>query len=429
MNQKTFLINEVIEEEDEEKNKFNKNKENDNNKNSKDILYNNMEKKERNIKYIPYNKINIRKYNRELLSRIKDNCCKNVFSSENNNDTSNNNLMYNEINYNTHSSYKNIFCNHMKLSSLNNNMNDKIDRRKNFHVKGKSLSNRLSNSNKNIFKGKSFNNNCSLKEKIKKEKNPKESTTLPELNPNSVNNTIINRGFGKIHKSIKKLSNFKEKTIFDEKLKYPRTKSVSSSDKIKINYNNSNKICKNSINNFSSSTSAYTNSTKKINPNNNVTDDLSKYRLGLLSAGTSSYNNVIIPMLSLKRPESNLNFGGGKLWSNLSDANNNKNIKKEVNEYEKIPKEKEDNNIILKNSKTIVSGILSKNKITNKNQVFNEKLTDSENNDLISKNYNKLMPKFHKIKIEKGMMNTKIANSLGKNLVFKYYNQNNINKF
>ena len=249
---------------------------------------------------------------------------------------------------------------------------------------------------------------------------------LPDLSPKSTKNKIMKRENAKLNTNIKRLSKFKEKIIFDERRKNTRTKSVPTSEKIKINYNNTNKIVKNSINNFSSSTSAYTNSTKKINPNNNVTDDLSKYRLGLLSAGTSSYNNVIIPMLSLKRPESNLNFGRGKLWSNTAGAKlKNKNKIKEINGHDNIFKEKEDN-IIFKTNKTNLNRISDKMKITYKNQIYNEKVSESENNDLTYKNINELIPKFHKIKIEKGMMNTNITNSIGKN-IFKYFNQNNIN--
>ena len=431
INKKNNLINEVIIEEDDEKNKICKKKENNHiNKNFKSMdNKKNMQIKERNIHYLPYDKFNIRKHNSELLLKRK-NIHKNGFSSESNSDKRNNrNLFYNGIiNYSTHSSYKNLFSNKIKLSIFDNNIKEKIKINKNNFLveKGKNLSSLESNSDKNIFDGKIYNNNLIINEKLIKEKSHKESMALPDLNPKSTKNKIMKRENEKLNTNIKRLSKFKEKSIFDERRKNTRTKSVPTSEKIKINYNNTNKIVKNSINNFSSSTSAYTNSTKKINPNNNVTDDLSKYRLGLLSAGTSSYNNVIIPMLSLKRPESNLNFGRGKLWSNTAGAKlKNKNKIKEINGHDNIFKEKEDN-IIFKTNKTNLNRISDKMKITYKNQIYNEKVSESENNDLTYKNINELIPKFHKIKIEKGMMNTNITNSIGKN-IFKYFNQNNIN--
>ena len=202
-----------------------------------------------------------------------------------------------------------------------------------------------------------------------------------------------------------------------------RTKSVSS-EKIKIN---SDLNINNNIMNYSPSTSAYTNSTKQINSNisnsKNATDDFSKYRLGLLSAGSSSYNNVIIPMLSLRRPVSNFNSGGDKLLNNGESYLNNINIKNEIKE-EKKPIEKE-HSIIFKNKNTIN---IFKNKYIMKNQKYKDRLCDSENNDdLLYRNMEKLIPKFHKIKIEKGMMNTNIANTLGKKLFYNYYNQHNKN--
>ena len=86
------------------------------------------------------------------------------------------------------------------------------------------------------------------------------------------------------------------------------------------------------INSMTNDTSAFTNSSKKYySPigigNQNYTEDLSKFRMGLLSAGSSSNNNIIIPMISMRRPVSNFNFGGGQLWNfeNTNKSINNKN--------------------------------------------------------------------------------------------------------
>ena len=400
------------------------------------------------MKYIPYNKINIKKHNSESLIQIKKNEYKKLLSSENNDKNINtNNYVYNNIiinnkeiklgnNNNNSSSSKNLFCSKINISNINTNFKDNKDKRKYFTGKWSSLSNRQTNSNENIFNKKLGNNNknLSLRDKVLKDKYVKESATLPELNPNTYKNNLSIKNNTNDNYNTKKITTLKSKTIFEEKLKYFRTKSVSS-DKIKmaINNNDINKNSKNNLLNYSPSTSAYTNSTKKISSNkaNNLTEDLSKFRIGLLSAGSSSYTNVIIPMITLKRPVSNFNFGGDKLWNNMGDINLNnlddRNEIKEKNEYENKPKEKEES-VIFKNNKNNLNGVFNNNKMVYKSQKYNEKLSDSDNNnELMYKNMEKLIPKFHKIKIEKGLMNTKIANSLGKKLFINYYNQRNKN--
>ena len=451
VNQKKDVINEVIEEEDEEKNnKINDNKENIENNhklnNNKNEINNYVKKVERKIKYIPYNKNCIKKHNSESLIQIKKNDYRQLLSSEENNDKnisnnfknndSNNNIKNNILNNNNNnnSSAKNLFSSKIKLSTFKNNLKENKEKRNEFiQRKWYNLSNRQANSNENIFSKNLYKKNLSLQEKVIKDRNIKESSTLPELNSNNYKNNILKKINNNINENnnvnnntnnnFKKISIFKSKTTFDEKMKNFRTKSVSS-EKIKIN---SDLNINNNIMNYSPSTSAYTNSTKQINSNisnnKNATDDFSKYRLGLLSAGSSSYNNVIIPMLSLRRPVSNFNSGGDKLLNNGESYLNNINIKNEIKEENK-PIEKE-HSIIFKNKNTIN---IFKNKYIMKNQKYKDRLCDSENNDdLLYRNMEKLIPKFHKIKIEKGMMNTNIANTLGKKLFYNYYNQHNKN--
>ena len=387
----------------------------------------------------------MKKFNSESIIRIKKNEYKKLLSSENINEkntnintnnfinSGNKDIKFNDNNNNNNSSSKNIFCSKIKLSNIN--FRDNRDKKKFISDKFNSLSNRQSNSNDNIFYKKLYSSNLSLKEKITKEKSNKENGILPELNSNNHKNRIINKNSINEKYNSKKLSTFKSKTIFDDKMKYFKSKSIST-DKINLNNNNEdiNINNKNVLINCSPSTSAYTNSTKKINANktNNLTDDLSKFRIGLLSAGTSSYNNVIIPMLSLRRPVSNFNFGGDKLWNNIGDVNiNNMNILDKGNEI-KEKNEKNENNlnekeesVIFKNNNNNLNGIFNNNNILYKNQKYNGKY-DSENpNELMLKNMEKLIPKFHKIKIEKGMMNSKIAKNLSKKLFINYYNQRN----
>ena len=436
---------------------MNENKENNNNikiKNAENNANNNININNNNfgsnfvkkIKYIPYNKINMKKYNSESIIRIKKNEYKKLLSSESINEKNTNINTNNFINSgnkdikfdnnNNNSSSKNIFFTKVKLSNINSR--DNRDKKKFITDKFNSLSNRQSNSNDNIFNKKLYRSNLSLKEKITKEKNNKENGFLPELNGNNHKNRIINKNSVNEKYNSKKLSTFKSKTIFEDKMKYFKSKSIST-DKISLNNNNEDKninMNKNSNNvliNCSPSTSAYTNSTKKININktNNLTDDLSKFRIGLLSAGTSSYSNVIIPMLSLRRPVSNFNLGGDKLRNNIGDVNiNNMNILDKNNEIKEKNSKNENNlnekeeSVIFKNNNNNLNGIFNNN-ILYKNQKYNGKY-DSENpNELMLKNMEKLIPKFHKIKIEKGMMNSKIAKNISKKLFINYYNQRN----
>ena len=439
---------------------MNENKENNNNnikiKNFENDVNNDINNNNcgtnlvKKIKYIPYNKINMKKFNSESIIRNKKNEYKKLLSSESINEKNSNintnnfinsgnkDIKFNDNN-NNNSSSKNIFFTKIKLSNIN--LRDNRDKKKFISDKFSSLSNRQSNSNDNIFTKKLYSSNLSLKEKITKEKNNKENGFLPELNAKNRKNRIINKNSLNEKNNSKKLSTFKSKTIFEDKMKYFKSKSIST-DKINLNNNNEdmnmninlNKNSKNVLINCSPSTSAYTNSTKKINTNktNNLTDDLSKFRIGLLSAGTSSYNNVIIPMLSLRRPVSNFNFGGDKLWNNIGDVNiNNMNILDKGNEIKEKNVKNENNlnekeeSVVFKNNINNLNGIFNNNNILYKNQKYNGKY-DSENpNELMLKNMEKLIPKFHKIKIEKGMMNSKIAKNISKKLFINYYNQRN----
>lgn len=92
----------------------------------------------------------------------------------------------------------------------------------------------------------------------------------------------------------------------------------------------------NNFHNETSSTNAYTNSSKNnIRNIHNLTEKINKFRISLFSANSIS-NSTIIPYLPIERPASNFNFGGNQLWEtdninkiNKKSANNfSKNIKK-----------------------------------------------------------------------------------------------------
>ena len=212
------------------------------------------------------------------------------------------------------------------------------------------------------------------------------------------------------------------------------------------------------INSITNDTSAFTHSSKKyFSPgaigNHNYTEDLSKFRMGLLSAGSTSNNNIIIPMIPMRRPVSNFNFGGGQLWNNFENNNKNMIDKAAMNDEDKNKKinnnlKKEENEIILdaESNKNIINmNSNNSNKgydMYNKpNNINNNGLTKNKNlkSQDMKKQYNafpgkndingvyigmdKMITKLHKIKIEKGMMNTGIVNSLNKNFNHDYQNQ------
>ena len=101
----------------------------------------------------------------------------------------------------------------------------------------------------------------------------------------------------------------------------------------------------------------------------------------------SASSNIIIPMIPLRRPNSNFNFGGNLLWEKMDNLNN------KILNTEIIEK----NNYNSRNVHDINS--LERGKFST---------TPLINNTV----------KLHKIKIEKGMMNIKFADNINK----KFYN-------
>ena len=244
-----------------------------------------------------------------------------------------------------------------------------------------------------------------------------------------------------------------------------RSKSIEKSNQIQnINKNkNTNNI--NHINSITNDTSAFTHSSKKyFSPKGiytqNYSEDLSKFRMGLLSAGSSSNNNIIIPMMPMLRPASNFNFGGGQLWNNLEKNNldeknedinmnnnninmnnnieekdeiynNNININKENNEEIDNNNNKEIKIDLINNKKNY--NVYNKTNSATRNKQIPFKHTEMKKRLELFKSKNdinnlylgmdKMITKLHKIKIEKGMMNSGIVNSLNQKLNNDYQNQ------
>ena len=140
-------------------------------------------------------------------------------------------------------------------------------------------------------------------------------------------------------------------------------------------------------------TQSTTNESKK-NSNSNNTDEYSKDRIDLMSAKfktnlniNSASSNIIIPMIPLRRPNSNFNFGGNLLWEKMDNLNNK-----------------------ILNTEIIEKNNYNSRNIHNSNSLERGKISTTP---LINNTV-----KLHKIKIEKGMMNIKFADNINK----KFYN-------
>ena len=159
----------------------------------------------------------------------------------------------------------------------------------------------------------------------------------------------------------------------------------------------------NYINDNTQATTMATNSTKKfstskMNNIQSINGDLSQYGMGLISTTSTANTNIIIPMLTMRRPASNFNTGGEILYNfnknepNINIIKNNENIDNN-NEIFKLGFSKNTRNKNCKSQE--MKGRSMKNK-----ELYN-----------IFNGLSKMMPNFHKIKIEKGMPHIKFGYS------------------
>ena len=213
--------------------------------------------------------------------------------------------------------------------------------------------------------------------------------------------------------------------------------SLSKNINISSNNNNisdTNKFVINNNMNESPSTSAFSHSNKKYLINDhNFTEEISKYRMGLLSANSSSNNTPIIPILPIKRPVSNFNFGGNPLCeieniSNQYDLNskNNINLLNNKNNINIIGKNNFNKSPVVINSFNVKDNKDNNSKTSPRNKnIF--KSFDLKGKSGNSSKYNNNLPnnindnfmtsKMQKITIEKGMMNNKFTNTFNRQLI------------
>ena len=127
---------------------------------------------------------------------------------------------------------------------------------------------------------------------------------------------------------------------------------------------------------------------------------MSKKFLSNLNINSAS-SNIIIPMIPLRRPNSNFNLGENILWEKIENLNS-----KILNTEEIIDK----SNLNNFNSRNGNSHSVERGKVSTAPLINNT-------------------VKLHKIKIEKGMMSTKLADTINKKMynfeLNEYYLNNN----
>ena len=199
------------------------------------------------------------------------------------------------------------------------------------------------------------------------------------------------------------LPNINSKNLFEKKNEVSNQINIDPINDLKsINFIKSKVINMNSNNYINDNTQATTllaYSTKKLSSSkiNNIktmNGDLTHYGMGLISAGSTTNNNIIIPILTKVRPESNFNCGGSILKNfNENFENNGKNRTIES-----------DKNIRQNKSRNFRKKIC-------KSQEIQKRINASMKNKEIYRPFpdiQKIMPNFHKIKIEKGMNGIKL---------------------
>ena len=267
--------------------------------------------------------------------------------------------------------------------------------------------------NENFFFKNKFLKNTPLRDKLLNENNRFKGIVLPDI---KTPNLYINRD--KINVN---LNNGNISSQFSGSPKEINTNNLINSDNNseKTNFFKNIKLNTNSnyINDNTQTTTIATNSTKKntsskINNIQSVNEDSSQYGMGmgLISAGSTTNNNIIIPILTMRRPASNFNCGGGILHNfNQNENNIIANRKKDSMDNSN------DNNEIMNIGK--FKALRNKNcKSQEVKGRFNASIKNKEiYNFFPIMNMQKLIPNFHKIKIEKGMSDIKLGNSFKNN--------------
>ena len=264
--------------------------------------------------------------------------------------------------------------------------------------------------NENILYKNKFSKNTPLNDKLLEDNNRVKGVILPNINLKS---PCFKKDNANLSLNNNNFSHFTKLQLPKESISnYNDSKNKVTSDKANIYRNiKLNKIINNYNINDTQTTQSATNSTKnqtssKNNIIPNLRDDLNQYEMGLVSIGSNKNNNIIIPILT-KRPVSNFNCGGKIIQKISENEDKGRNVKNEL-----IRISQSDRNKVCKSQEK---------------KKFNISIKNKEAFKMFS-GVQKLMPNFHKIKIEKGMItNNNLLNSYSKKVSFDYKSKNNIN--
>ena len=163
----------------------------------------------------------------------------------------------------------------------------------------------------------------------------------------------------------------------------------------------------------------------------NETEDISKFRAGLFSAGSSINNNIIIPIIQMRDHKNLLIFDGIQ-----KRQNNNLNVREKIfSESKEIKNINQLNNYKLYNIYSNGRNNIKRKNWKNKYNTYMDIKIGIENKE----NRKNILNKLHKIKIEKGMMNSSIVSNFNKKLfgeqnfilprLFNATNKKNIKNF
>lgn len=331
----------VIEEEDDE------DKNNQKNKNIKEDSDNNINSENENdifidSKYsnINSNTTNTRKTSKDIMDKKNDMAKNNLLSIINNNNPDKKLILL--------------------FDSKKKNANDKISISKWNH------SSNTKNFETDIFN--KFSKDSYMNQKIFKESNIEKHLHLPNIKSQN----LYERKNASNKMSLEPMNDLKNINFLSNKL---------------INMNSNNYI-----NDNTQATTLITYSTKKftsskLNNMKSVNNDLTQFGMGLISAGSTTNNNIIIPILTKTRPESNFNCGGGIL----------KNFNENFENNGKTKTMESDKNLNHNKSRNFRKKIC-------KSQEVQKRINSSMKNKEIYRvfpNFQRIMPTFHKIKIEK----------------------------
>jgi hypothetical protein len=338
----------VIEEEDDE------DKNNQKNKKNKEDLYNNIDYENENDIFIDSkysnlnsNTTNTRKTSKEIMNKKNDMAKNNLLSIINNNNSDKKLILL--------------------FDSKKNNTNDKK-----ISISKWNHSSNIKNFETDVFN--KFSKDSYMNPKIFKESNIEKNLHLPNIKSQN----LYERKNASNKISLEPMNDLKNINFLSNKL---------------INMNSNNYI-----NDNTQATTLITYSTKKftsskLNNIKSMNDDLTQFGMGLISAGSTTNNNIIIPILTKTRPESNFNCGNGLL----------KNFNENFENNGKTKTMESDKNLNQNKSRNLRKKIC-------KSQEVQKRINASMKNKEIYRvfqNFQRIIPTFHKIKIEKGMTNIK----------------------